>query len=100
MSFPKRLLCLDAVGDITAYTEYADYSSIAKLGCLYEFTDSIIPYFLPNPQRKKGRILTCHDPTKYPHSEWHVFGVNEGGERLSDPFSTRPARVQFKSRVQ
>ena len=100
MSFPKRLLCLDALGGITAHTEYADDSSITDLGCFHEFTDSIIPRFFPNPQRKKWRVLTCYGPMKYLHSEWHVFGMNERCKRLSDPFRTRPARVQLESRVQ
>src|SRR5207253_2491568 len=84
MSFPKRLLRLDALGDITAHTEYADYSSVAELGCLYEFTHSIIPRSFPNPQGKKRRVLTSHDPLKALQSEWQVFGMNEGGKRLTE----------------
>src|SRR5207245_8946803 len=99
MSFPKRLLCLDALGGITAHTEYADDSSITDLGCFHEFTDSIIPRFFPNPQRKKWRVLPCYGPMKYLHSEWHVFGMKETRKTLSDPFRTLPPRAHIAGTV-
>ena len=70
MSFPKRLLCFDALGNVTAHTECAHYSSVAELGCLYEFTDPIISRSLPNPQGKKRRVFTSHDLLKALQSEW------------------------------
>src|SRR2546422_7145992 len=97
MSFPKRLLCLDALGGITAHTEYADDSSITDLGCFHEFTDSIIPRFFPNPQRKKWRGLTRYGPVEKFPNQWHVLRMKERGKQPSHPIITPPTPGQLQN---